>query len=377
MNVKLFLIYVNLLVFLSCTQSNKQEESASLSEIKLTYAKRFKIKKCSDYTVIELLGNKNNLKEVTATFILYKNKKPTLSNNVFFIKVPVSKIACMSSIYGAMISKLNSEKSIVAIDNVDYYSNKFIQNGVKNKAIVELSRGYQVEVEKTLALNPDLFITFGMGNPAEDADKKLLNAQIPIAISLDHLEETPLARAEWINFFGYFLNKEKQADSLFLITEKKYNDLKKVTNGIHQKRSVITEIKYGDAWYIPSANSYMANLLKDSGANYFLGNKNESGSSPKTFEDVYNQAKNCDVWLNLYNVKTKQELLSYDERYALFNAYKKNEMYNNNKYLNAKGYSDYWEAGIVNPDEVLKDIIYILYPNLLPNHTFRYYKKIE
>jgi iron complex transport system substrate-binding protein len=79
----------------------------------------------------------------------------------------------------------------------------------------------------------------------------------------------------------------------------------------------------------------------------------------------------------LYNLNVKKELVSYDERYALFNAFKKNELYNNNRHVNAKGYSDYWESGITNPDEVLADIIFILYPDLLPNHTMKYYKKLE
>lgn len=364
------------MILSACNASEKKEVKDVSTEIKLTYAKRFKIKNNTEFTTIELLGNKNN-NDVTATFILYHNKKPLANKNAYYIKVPVKKIACMSSIYGAMINKLDAQESIVAIDNVDYYTNSFIIDGVNNKSIIELAKGFNVEVEKTVALNPDLFMTFGMGNPSEDADKKLVQAGIPIAISLDHLEETPLARAEWIKFFGCFFNKEKLADSLFLITEKNYNDLKELTKSIEHKRSVLTEIKYGDAWYVPAGKSYMANLLKDAGANYFLGNQTETGSSPQTFEYVYNKAKDCDVWLNLYNLNAKKELISYDERYALFNAYKKNELYNNNKHVNSKGYSDYWETGITNPDEVLADIIFILYPNLLPNHTLMYYKKLE
>ena len=376
MKLKLLLYLFPFVVLVACNSSEKKTDANISKEIELNYAKRFKIKKNSEFTTLELLGNKNN-KDVTATFILYKNEKPGDDKNAYYIKVPVKKIACMSSIYGAMLTKLNAQHSIVAVDNIDYYTNLFIQNGVNNKSIVELAKGFNVEVEKTVALNPDLFMTFGMGNPSEDADKKLMQAGIPIAVSLDHLEETPLARAEWIKFFGCFLDKENLADSLFSITKKKYNDLKELTKPIEHKRSVITEIKYGDAWYVPAGKSYMANLLKDAGANYFLGNQTETGSTPQTFEYVYNAAKDCDVWLNLYNLNAKKELVSYDERYALFNAYKKNELYNNNKNQNKKGYSDYWETGITNPDEVLADIIYILYPYLLSNHTLKYYKKLE
>ena len=363
-------------LLISCNTNELRNHQTASSEVKLSYAKRFKVKVNDQFVTIQLLGNKSN-EDVTATFILFKNEKPLADKDAYYIKVPVKKMACMSSIYAAMATKLNVQKSIVAIDNVDYYTNSFIQEGVKNQSIIELAKGFQVEVEKTIALNPDLFMTFGMGNPSEDIDKKLLQAKIPIAISLDHLEETPLARAEWIKFFGYFLDKPKLADSLFGSTEKKYNDLKQLAKSVIQKRMVLTEIKYGDAWYVPASNSYMAHLLRDAGANYFLGNKNETGSTPQTFEYVYNAAKDCDVWLNLYNLNAKQELLSYDERYALFRAYQTNQLYNNNNHQNKQGYSDYWETGITNPDEVLADVMYILYPHLLPHHELKYYKQLK
>ena len=370
------LYIVALCFFVSCDIGENKNSQTISDEVKLSYAKRFIVKENNQFVTIQLLGNKTN-EDVTATFILYKSEKPKADQNAYYIKVPVKKMACMSSIYAAMLTKLNAQKCIVAIDNVDYYTNSFIQEGVKNGSIIQLAKGFQVEVEKTIALNPDLLMTFGMGNPMEDMDKKLLQAGIPVAISLDHLEETPLARAEWIKFFGYFLDKPNLADSLFVSTEKKYNDLKQLAKTIIQKRTVLTEIKYGDAWYVPAANSYIAHLLTDAGANYFLGNKNETGSTPQTFEHVYNAAKDCDVWLNLYNLNTKHELLGYDERYALFKAYQTNQLYNNNKHQNKQGYSDYWETGITDPDEVLADVMCILYPHVLPHHELHYYKKLE
>ena len=360
----------------SCTNSNEKLTESKLKDVKLNYAKRFKVKTDGNLIVLELLGNKANM-NVTSSFVLYKNEKPSVKSNSYAIQIPVKKIACMSSIYAAMLTKLHSQNAIAAIDNVDYYTNTFIRNGVKENGIAELAKGINIETEKALALNPDLIITFGMGNPQEDCDKKLVQAGLPIAISLDHLEETPLARAEWIKFFSYFVGKEKMADSLFSITEKNYLELSSLTKNILQKKSVLTEIKYGDAWYIPGGESFIANLLKDAGANYFLGEPNKTGSVPQSFEYVFNKAQKRNVWLNLYNLNSKQELLSYDKRYALFDAYKTGELYNNNKNQNEKGYSDYWETGIVNPDEVLGDIIFILYPNLLKDHELKYYKKLE
>ena len=378
---KLTLLFLGSLFFLSChhdvKESSATKDVVAAKAQALSYAKRFTIKEAEDYTVLELLGNKEN-NTVTSTFVLYKKDKPAYANKeAYYIHVPVKKVASMSSIYTIMLMELNEANSIAAIDNVDYYTNQMIQQLVSAGKIAELSKGPDIEIEKTLALKPDLLLTFGMGDPKADMDKKLVQAQLPIAISLDHLEETPLARAEWIKFVACFFGKQHMADSLFGVTETKYNALKELTKQVTNKPSVLTEIKYGDTWYVPSGKSYIANLIEDAGGNYFWKNDKATGSTPMTFEMVYAKAKDCDVWINTYNLNSKKELISYDKRYALFKAYNGNRIYNNNKVQNAHGYSNYWETAMIHPDDVLADLIAVFYPEVLPGHTFKYYKKLE
>jgi len=357
------------------TDTTTQHTSAPVP-VKITYAKRFNIKQEKDFTVLELLGNKDN-QAVTSTFVLYKHDKPAYKADAYYVKTPVKKVASMSSIYSMMLMKLNEGNSIAAIDNVDYYTNQSIALAVASGKIMELSKGPTIELEKTIALHPDLLLTFGMGDPKMDIDKKLFQAGIPVAISLDHLEETPLARAEWIKFFACFFDKLNMADSLFTLTEKKYNTLKALAQKSIKKPSVLTEIKYGDTWYVPSSKSYIAHLITDAGGDFFWKEDSKTGSTPLSFEIVYSKAKDCDYWINLYNINSKKELLAYDERYGLFKAFKEDRLYNNNKTQNAKGYSDYWETAITNPDDVLADLIHVFYPELLPDHTFMYYKQIK
>lgn len=368
--------FVSIIIIASCSSDINHNQQDVLKTIPLSYAKRFSIKVSDDYSVLELHGNKND-SDVTATFILYKNQKPNYSKEAYYIKTPVNRVASMSSIYTTMISQLSCEDKIIAIDNGDYYNNSFVKDQIIKGKIIELSKGPQLDIEKTIVLHPDLFLTFGMGSPKDDVDKKLIQSNIPIAVSIDHLEETPLARAEWIKFFAYFFNQELKADSLFKISEKKYNDLKKLAETTIKKPRVLTEIKYGDAWYIPAGKSFIAHLIEDAGGDYFWKEDSKTGSSAQSFETVYAKAKDCDIWINLYNLNSKKELLSYDERYGLFKACKNTQLYNNNKIQNALGYSNYWETGITHPEDVLADLIAIFSPTLLPNHTFSYYKKIE
>lgn len=371
-------MYLGLVVvFISCHTSNDRKEIAETTqETPLYYAKRFAIKKTPDYTILELFGNRHDHK-VTASFVLYKNHKPDHHDNAYYIKVPVTKIASMSSIYTTMLEQLSSLENVVAIDNVDYYNNKQVQEKVGQQKIIELSKGPKMDIEKTLALNPDLILTFGMGNPKSDVDDKLLQANLPIAISLDHLEESPLARYEWIKFVACFVDKEQQADSLFRATEKRYKELKKLVANKTNKPTVFTEMKYGDVWYVPAGNSYVSHLISDAGAQYLWHENQNEGSIPLSFEAVYAKAKDGEYWVNTYNINSKKELQGHDERYGLFRAFKEGKIFNNNRVQNEKGYSDFWEQGIIKPDVVLSDLIFIFHPEALPQHQFTFYKKIE
>ena len=378
------LIFTALVLIQSCSDNSHEVSTVSVpiseeTASSLKYAKRFKASQSSDHKTLYLFGSREG-NDTTATFILYprSQSKPKLGDNVFYVATPVNNIACMSSVYAAMLTKLDLQNKVVAVDNVDYYNNQFIINGVASQKIKEIGKGPQVSVEQTLVLNPELLLMFGMGDPKKDADEKILNSGIPVAITLDHLEEHPLARAEWIKFIAAFFDKEKEADSLFSITEQNYRELKKMADTVKYKPTVLTEIKYADAWYVPGGNSFMAHYLKDAGADYIWKNENKSGSIALNFEEVYIKAKEADFWLNLFiNVNSKKDLLSFDERYNLFKPYKTGNLYNNTKRSNPKGYSDYYENGMSNPDELLKDFIKIFHPHLLPQHQLKYYKKIE
>lgn len=352
--------------------------TALLPNTSVKYAKRFSVADANDYKVLFLFGNKN-IHDTTSVFVLYNNEKPSLAfKNTYYIKVPVSNVASLSSIYGAMLTKLGLDSKIIAIESVDYYNNPSIIKGVKEGKIKELAKGPEMNIEQTLLLNPDLILTFGMGDPKKDVQDKIANSKIPVAISLDHLEEHPLARAEWIKFVACFFGKELLADSLFQITENNYMQLKQMCDTIKNRPSVLTEIKYADAWYVPGGTSFMSHLINDAGAEYIWKAEKRSGSIPLSFEQVYTKAQKADYWLNLFiNINSKKDLLAFDERYALFKAFADGNLYNNTKIANAQGYSDYWENGMSNPDELLKDLIKIMHPHLLPQYDLKYYKKIN
>ncbi len=340
------------------------------------YARRFSIRHEDKYDVLYIFGNRNT-RDTTTVFVISKEPleiKPGIKNAIW-IQAPCKKIAALSSIYSAMFCELNSVGRLAAIDNVDYVNNPDVTEGVKTGRIVELARTPQIDLEKTIALKPDIIFTFGMGDWEKDLDEKLRRTGIPVAISIDHLEETPLARAEWIKFFALFVNESHRADSIFSTVEEAYLKLQATAAKAREHPSVFSEIKYSDAWYLPGGKSYVATLFADAGANYLWKNERQAGSLPLSFEQVYASARDADYWLNLSTVRTKKELLSYEPRYSQFKAFQTGQLYNNTKHTNKFGYSDYWETGMIHPERVLSDLIGIFHPSL--RQDFYYYEHIQ
>jgi len=381
-SVKYFSVGVFITLF-SCQQSDKKAInlfSGIKKDSTIKYAKRFSIARHKNYTLVFLFGNKQNL-DTTATYIIYNNNQliDNTPQNIITIKYPCIKIAALSSIYANMLFELGEVKKIAAIDNRDYINNKEIITNCNNGKIAELSKGTEINLEQTIKLNPDIVFTFGMGDPKKDVNTKLVKAKIPVAISLDHLEETPLARAEWIKFFACFVNQKNKADSIFKHVEKNYKYLQQIGKKTKQKPTVFNEIKTGDTWYIPGGKSYVAKLLNDAGANYLWKEDVNSGSLPLSFEQVYFKAKQADFWINLGLCNSKTDLLNYEPRYTEFKAFKTGNIFNNNKNINSKGYSDYWETGIIYPNKVLNDLLIIFHPELKAqlDGKLYYYKQLK
>lgn len=380
---KLLIPALFLLLLCGCHNDAAKHENAFAdlrTDSTLRYAKRFSIASNDHVTAVYLFGNRTN-RDTTAVFYICKDSLAPKKGikNAYLLRSPCKKIAALSSIYASMLCDLHALDALTAIDNVDYITNPRIIDKFNAHHLDELSKGPQPDLERLIALHPDVVFSFGMGNPDSDLDPKLRQTGIPVAVSVDHLEATPLARAEWIKFFAAFVDKQPLADSIFSETEKSYFALKDLAQQAAEKPTVFSEIKYSDAWYLPGGKSFMAQLISDAHADYLWKNDTNAGSLPLSFEQVYARARNADYWLNPSMVTNKAELLSYESRYGAFKAFKDNHVYNNNKNANAKGYAPYWETGMIYPNRILSDLIYIFHPGLraqLKNDLY-YYRQIN
>ena len=170
--------------------------------------------------------------------------------------------------------------------------------------------------------------------------------------------------------------KENEAGRFFDEIKSDYIALQKKVYNKTNRPKVLVGSPYKDSWWVPGGNSYLANLISDAGGDY-LGKSNLSHESYViSFENAFVWANEADVWINMGNLSSKNEVLSADERFENFKVLKDGKLFNNINKMSENGGNDFWESGTVFPNLVLRDLITIFYPGLVEEELV-YYKEIK
>ena len=246
--------------------------------------------------------------------------------------------------------------------------------GCRNGSIVDAGDGMNPDIEKIIDLHPDALMLSPFENSGGHGRVDKLN--IPIIECADYMETSPLGRAEWMRFYGMLFGREAQADSLFAIVEEKYSELKQMVAAAATERpTLITDLKSGSAWYVPGGRSTTGQLYADAGAQYVFGDRNVSSSIPLSFEAVFERGQDAQLWLVRYN---QPQEMTYEQMerdyapYAGFRAFKERHIYGCNT-----AYVPFYEDFPFHPDLLLKDLIKIFHPSLLPGYEPKYYTPLK
>ncbi len=295
------------------------------------------------------------------------------------IEVPVVDMIAMSTTYLPTLDSLGLIDRLIGIDSYVWTTNEAVRARIEAGEIAEIGGGAGVNVELTLDLDPALVMTYGTGFADYDTHPALLEAGIPVALNGDFVEQDPLGRAEWMKFIALFFNREADAVEEFDAVAAEYRRVAGLTASLSQRPTVLLGSVYNGTWYVAGANSYMAKLLADAGAAYLWADEGDVGALPLSFESVYAIAADAEFWLNPDNSFwfSIGDVVASDPRYADFEALERGQLFNNNANVNKNGGNAYYEEGAAHPERVLKDLVRILHPHLLPDHELVFFRQIK
>ena len=334
------------------------------------------------YTVKYLPGNvrlvdiRDPQKEEGNTFryaLVPKGAKPAgIPDGYTVIETPVKHAICMTSLQLSNFIRLDACDYVAGITSTRHLFNKEMKERLKSGKTSKIGIEGNFDNEVIMSINPDVIFISPFKRGGYDAMRE---TGIPLVPHLGYKEMTPLGQAEWIKFIDMFIGREAEANAGFAGIEKRYNELKELVAGVKRRPVVFSGEMRGGNWYAVGGKSFLAELFRDAGADYFLKDDPRSGGVTLDFETVYSQAESADYWriVNSYDGTFSYDALkSLDPRYADFRAFREQGVI----YCNMRE-KPFYESMPMQPEVVLEDLIHAFHPNLLPDYKPTYYERLN
>lgn len=359
-----------------CTPQ-KKESDAKTENFTLKYATGFSVRIEGNNKWINVLYPFQGATEGYHYLLIPEGEEPPAHDDkTIVIKVPVKTIVCTSTTHIPFLDYLGETNALVGFPTTDYISSEKTRRRIDNGHVKDLGIDKGMNLELLTTLQPDLVMGYSMSSDLGQF-KKIQELGTPVVYNAEYLEKHPLGRAEWIKFMALFFNKEKEADSIFNFIETEYLNAQEKVKTVTTRPSVMSGIVYGDSWFLPGGQNYAAKLIQDSGSDYLWRDDSSNGYLQLSFESIYNTAKNADLWIGVGSFQSLSEIKASEERYSLFKPFAAKQVYTYDARKGAKGGSEFLELGYLRPDLILKDLIKIAHPELMPDHELFFHRKLE
>ena len=315
------------------------------------------------------------------------------------LRVPLKRVAALSTSQVGFMLRLGLRDKIVGVsdgqyivDSVLYYRTR--RDSCKASEFVE-SIGYDAgALEKLMALKPDLVLDFTTGGDYDNYEQ-IARTSLPLMLTSEWQEESPLAKLEWIKLYGILFGVRPLADSIFEHEKRLYETLRDlIANsasrnggvvGVSPARGgselqgasegeaspandslptsyflpstkscprVLAGMTYGGVWHAPGGRSFTANLIRDAGGCY-LWSADTSRELAFSFEQVYALADSVDIWVNPSAFGTADEIVALEPRVKNIKAFKEKMVFQNDGRKGPHAGNDFYEGAITRPAELL------------------------
>ena len=315
MKIRYLFYMLSFLFLISCNSTKNENKNKDKKDVQnetteipvdslsLLHASQFASYSYHNFKTIEVYDKNATLQQ---RYLLYKGKNKPTTNLKYDIalQIPLKRFVSRSTKYATFISLLENVNNLVGFVGSQYVSNPEIRKRLETGKIEEVGNddGSGVNFEGLVSLEPDAIFTYdaSLYGGTSDTQEKMNELGLPVIICNETLENSPLAQAEWIKFFGVLFEKEQQATEIFNQVKFNYDSLKNLTQSIKEenKPTLFFNAWYNETWFMPNGDSYVAQFAKDAGAIYIWNDLEGTGTSPLAIESVYDKAQQADYWFH-------------------------------------------------------------------------------
>ena len=367
-----------LLPFFGCKQNNTiSGDTMAFSKNSIQYAKGLKIYKHLGFSIVKITNPWPEAKEGFTYILQEKNGIVPDSLKQFpTISIPIQSIVVTSTTHIPALELLGVENTLVGFPDTAYISSVKTRRLIDAGKVREVGVNENLNTEVLIDMKPDVIVGFGLNNSNPTLDN-LQKSGLKVMLNGDWTEQTPLGKAEWIKFFGALYGLDSKANTLFSKIEKEYNSTLALAKKATTKPTVLSGAMYQKIWYIPQGESWVSLFLKDARSNYLWSNTKGIGSLTLPFEVILEKAKDADFWIAPGDYSSLKQMSDSNPHYSQFDSFKNKKVYSYAVNKGEKSGIIYFEWSPTRPDWVLKDLIKIFHPELLPHHKLFFFTKLE
>ena len=363
LNRYLFMLAVMICFLFSCQRDKTAEGNTGTSQ-RFDYARLIEMTCCEGYDVA-VIRNPWDTTKILQQYVLVSRNRPlpdSLPEGIL-LKIPLQNVVMSSVVYCSLWKELGAEQSVSGICDTQYLISPYWRQAVEKGDVIDVGGSMNMSIEKLVLSHCEVILLSPFNKGSYGGIEKI---GIPILECADYMESSPLGRAEWMRFYGHLLGRGHQADSLFKQVEKAYMALKDKVADVRKRPTVFMDMKVGDTWYQPGANSTIGRLVSDAGGDYVFSDYPQQGSVPLPFETVLHRAEKADMWLIRHNgrMATYSSLAAEDERYTCFSAWKNQRIWVCDTYS-----VPFFEDIPFHPERLLKDFVRIMHPERTGRNT--------
>lgn len=352
---------------------NKAKEDSKESNVEMRHARYLDITEHEGWTEVEISDPWHKGKRL-AKYLLVDSGQPIPGNmpEGIMVRTPLKNAMVASSVHISLLQELGAENAIGGVCDLSYINIPAIRAYASSGRIKDCGSSMNPTIESVIELQPDALLL----SPYENSGSfgKIGKLGIPIIECADYMENGPLARAEWMKFYGRLFGCKEKADSLFSEVEKSYLSLKEKSAKSGKGLKTLVNTPISGIWYIPGGESTTGLIIKDSGADYPWSDDTTNGAMQLSMESVIDKALDADIWIFSYNSPTPltlEQMKKENSRYAGFKAFREGNVWGCNT-----SRSKYFEEIPFHPDRLLRDIFIITHPGLTQDTTV-YYKRLN
>ena len=371
-----------------CATSYDQETDYFPDKTEAQYAKEWQVEYFNNYKVLTVDTDTSPDVQNNISYVLVQcgTPAPDLSGELadaMVVEVPVQRFWEGGGATFAALDALGVLDSLIGVNTRTSGSkNHFIPDVIARVAQDDVHKemSYGEDLELILNGDPDVYFQYN----GDDWRNNALQVGVP-AIHYSPFSEGPLGSAEQVKFVSLFFNLEARADRYFEPIAEEYNRVKEVAQGQAESPSVLLgTIASSGQFQSRNRTRLESILIEDAGGERpllaavdqgFLDGTAHLGFGGVSVEVALEYAEGAEYWFELAFRPKEQNVAEYLVRNPLNGSF--SPLIEGHAFHRYGREVDYHSTGAVRVDILLKDIVSIIHPDLLPTHQLVFLDRIE